>query len=372
MSGCHMSPWVDSNRRGARLSCVTALSNLFSLTVTPPPHPTRPLHPHRLATFTLLCMWGGLDACAGCGLKDRPGSGPRGNGIAQGIYFHPCMSTTPNPLLSLPSISRARPVYGFVHLSVTAAAFLRVTGPTAVVCRHPGWFPLHRCWSWARAAHTHRQGCQCQTWRATHRWESKTFTRKTLFLLWRRTFSVRRQEWERFAVLFPVHQSPESAYAVGWCSASSCAIPQCKLHEVNSLYVPFLCVTHKDKCSVCSERWEPAASGSLPQDRQKNTSRKRKGSDSCWGKMHQSAWLKAIISRRSVWNVEEWSLWRNRIIYLFMFVVLIFPQMSRFSQRLMSVHGYTSFVVCQWSCVQWRFKKLKTTQATIKDFLLAS
>lgn len=157
-----------------------------------------------------------------------------------------------------------------------------------------------------------------------HRWESKTLTRKILFLLWRRTFSARCQEWERFAVSFPVHQSLESAYDVGWCRAGSCAIPQCKLHEVNSLYISFLCITHKDKCSMCSERSEPAASGSLPQDRQKNTSRKRKGRDSCWGKMHQSAWLKAIISCRSVWNVEEWSLWRNWIVYLFMFVVLIF------------------------------------------------
>ena len=68
-----------------------------------------------------------------------------------------------------------------------------------------------------------------------------------------------------------------------------------------------------------------APSGSLPQDRQRSTSRKRKARDSCWGKMHQSAWLKAIISCCGVWNVEEWSLWRNGIVYLFMFVVLILP-----------------------------------------------
>lgn len=68
-----------------------------------------------------------------------------------------------------------------------------------------------------------------------------------------------------------------------------------------------------------------APSGSLPQDWQKSTSRKRKARDSCWGKMHQSAWLKAIISRCGVWNVEEWSLWRIWIVYLFTFVVLIFP-----------------------------------------------
>ncbi len=68
-----------------------------------------------------------------------------------------------------------------------------------------------------------------------------------------------------------------------------------------------------------------APSGSLPQDRQKSTSRKRKARDSCWGKMHQSAWLKALISCCGVWNEEEWSLWRNSIVYLFTFVVLIFP-----------------------------------------------
>ncbi len=38
MSGCHMSPRVDFNRRGARWSCVTARRNLFSLRVNPPLH----------------------------------------------------------------------------------------------------------------------------------------------------------------------------------------------------------------------------------------------------------------------------------------------------------------------------------------------
>lgn len=67
-----------------------------------------------------------------------------------------------------------------------------------------------------------------------------------------------------------------------------------------------------------------APSGSLPQDRQKSTSRKRKARDSCWGKMHLSAWLKAIINCHGVWNVEEWSLWRNWIVYLFTVLFLIF------------------------------------------------
>lgn len=40
--------------------------------------------------------------------------------------------------------------------------------------------------------------------------------------------------------------------------------------------------------------------------------------------MHQSAWLKAIINCHGVWNVEEWGLWRNWIVYLFTVLFLIF------------------------------------------------
>lgn len=57
--------------------------------------------------------------------------------------------------------------------------------------------------------------------------------------------------------------------------------------------------------------------GSLPQDWRRSTCRRREARDSCWGKMHQRAWLKAIISRCGVWNGETRRLQRNQThIYL--------------------------------------------------------
>lgn len=49
MSGWHMSPWVDFNRRGGRRRCVTASRNLFSLRVNPPPPPPALWHSHFFA-----------------------------------------------------------------------------------------------------------------------------------------------------------------------------------------------------------------------------------------------------------------------------------------------------------------------------------
>lgn len=156
-------------------SCVTAWTSLFSLRVTPPPPPPTPRHTQiHTHTFTLLCMWDDLDACEGCGLKDRPGREPSENSSAQGIHSHPSMNTRPphtdahlHPHSHLPQhFIQPRQVYTFVLLSVTAAALLRVTSPTAAACQRTGWFLLLCCWSWACTAHK-QKACQRQTWSAT-------------------------------------------------------------------------------------------------------------------------------------------------------------------------------------------------------------
>lgn len=94
---------------------------------------------HPPARLTLLCMWGSLDACVGCGLEDRQGSKPRGNASAQGIHFHPCMRATPPT--SHPSISYRPDEFTVSCISVwqqQPSCVWRLQ--QAAVCWHPGGF----------------------------------------------------------------------------------------------------------------------------------------------------------------------------------------------------------------------------------------
>lgn len=174
------------------------LEKTFVASQTPPP-------PARL---TLLCMWGSLDACVGCGLEDRQGSKPRGNAIAQGIHFHPCMRATPPT--SHPSISYRPDEFTVSCISVwqqQPSCVWRLQ--QAAVCWHPGWFLLLRCWSWARAAHAQR-ACQCQTWSSTPPRVHSSLPGRYHFCCG----GARCQEWAWFAVAFPELQSLESAFDV--------------------------------------------------------------------------------------------------------------------------------------------------------------
>lgn len=114
-----------------------------------------------------------------------------------------------------------------------------------------------------------------------------------------------------------------------------------------------------------------APSGSLPQDRQKSTSRKRKARDSCWGKMHLSAWLKAIINCHGVWNVEEWSLWRNWIVYLFTVLFLIFcanEQNEAFFTRI--THDLIYFFFSEVLCAVVFHEMFMRFSFTVRDIVL--
>lgn len=80
---------------GSAMELRHCLDKPFQPQSDPPPSPKHTqIHTH---TFTLLCMWDDLDACEGCGLKDRLGREPRENSSAQGVRSHPSMNTRPPP-----------------------------------------------------------------------------------------------------------------------------------------------------------------------------------------------------------------------------------------------------------------------------------
>jgi len=91
----------------------------------------------------------------------------------QGIHFQPYISTSPqSPSLILPSKAfhmgqKSCRFFFFLLFSVTAAALLRVTGPTAAVCNTRGGFSFFSV-DFGLVLHTQqRRASQWQMWSCT-------------------------------------------------------------------------------------------------------------------------------------------------------------------------------------------------------------
>lgn len=188
-------------------------------------------------------------------------------------------------------------------------------------------FSFLYCWSWALAIHT-QMACQLKTCRATLLWVHN-FNQDCFFFPSLEMHAFCMSQLLGCGCIFNTSKSRNEHENEDSRSISSCAIFLTRAAWWSSISLLSLSHTHTDKHThthiwmydtlrVIRACCVPSAS--LPQDGQKSALRKRKSRNSCREKMHQSAWLKAIISHRRAWNVGEWNLWRKRDVYLFTFV----------------------------------------------------